>query len=147
MRDIIACASFEDRSFFVDPPANDASIEEWEKWMEKDKTARTAAKAAHTRAINTLAEESEENIDFSPDMPQEVARKVGGVYKQGQVVGFAGDSEEGTCTVEPAQDAQQTKLAIMSSWAEETKRGSKSKSRVSRKRKARRARKAKGGNK
>ena len=143
-RKLFSMLNCEDREFFITPPNANDSIEKWEQWLEEDKTARTVSKTKHTKMINNLAGEMGITADdFVKEIPSEIVRKVGGVYTQGVMVGFTGDSEQGTCQAEPVVDAQQVKFAIMNKWAEENaKRGSKSKGRSARKRKAKQAKKA-----
>lgn len=141
-RDVISMLSWEDKEFFVQPPKANASIEEWEKWLDEDKKARTASKTAHTKMLHKLADEAGvSQDDFAQEIPSETTRKVGGVYKQGQALAFSGDSEEGTITVEPAVDPQQEKLATWARMAEE--RGKGTNGDVKGKQARRRARKAK----
>jgi len=144
-RELLSQLNWEDREFFVEPPSNNASIEEWEAWLVEDKKARTVSKTKHTKLINSLADEMGITADdFVNEIPTEITRKVNGKYSQGVLVGFTGDSEQGTCQAEAVVDAQQTKIAILHSWADQNaKRGTKSKGRSARKRAAKRAKKAK----
>ena len=134
---------FIEPEFYKEPPTKDADVKTWAKWMTEEKQARSNHKRSYTKALNLIADQTGE--DYTPDLPSEISRKVGGVYKQGQPVAFSGDSEQGTSQAEPAQDAQANKLAILNRWAEtDSKRGTKSASKSKRQRAARAKNKRKG---
>jgi hypothetical protein len=92
--------TFVPKPFYIEPPAKDATVEEWNAWLERDKRKAAAAKAAHTRSLEqaevpTWLGNSE--VWQSGGMTDRV---VGGVHTQDELVGFTGDVEEGTCTPE-----------------------------------------------
>ena len=131
-------STFVERSFYVEPPQKNASVEEWKAWDEKDTQARTQAKAKHTRIQNILAEANGEQIDVA--VPELCVRKINGCYRQVSPVALTGDFEQGTGSLEPACEEQQTKAMILArQQAENAKRGSStSNSRSSRRRAAKR---------
>jgi hypothetical protein len=79
--------TFVRKDFYVEPPKKDASVEEWNSWLKKDKTAAAAAKRAFTK--------SQVQGDL-PDSAQPTAmRKINGVWKATTAIGFVGDVESG----------------------------------------------------
>jgi hypothetical protein len=77
--------TFVRKDFYVEPPAKDAPVEEWNNWLKKDNAKARAAKATFTKS-QTQAE--------LPEFAQGVSvRKVGGVYRQSTAIGFVGEGE------------------------------------------------------
>jgi hypothetical protein len=125
-KELLANMSWEDKEFFVDPPSSDASVEQWEQWLSKDKAARAASKSAYTKKINAIADENGISIDdYLQELPPEGMNKIGGVYRQGSLVGFTGDFEEGTGSIEVAIDPQQEKFVVWNRMAADRAKGSK----------------------
>ena len=84
--------SFVRSSFYVEPPTNQASVEEWQTWLQQDHKAVIQAKRAFTRSLKDRSYD---------DLPAMSVAKVGGVYRQVSAVGF---SDGG---LEPSQQATQ----------------------------------------
>lgn len=128
-------ATFVRQDFYIEPPAQDASPEEWAEWARKDDRKAAAAKAQYTKSFQQqevptwLAGES-------------VVIKQNGVHKQTSLVGFTGDAEEGTCQAEAAGPAKQEHhIALVSMEAERNKRGGIRKGKSARRRKNKKRRK------
>lgn len=128
---------FQEKEFYHDPPASDASPEEWEQWMEREKKSRAAHKAQHTKSLEHNPE-GFDDIFHSSGVPV----KVNGVFRQQEAfVGFSGSKEEGTLEIEPgvAEDQERT-MAIVHMEQYRNRRGHRSRNRNARRRKNRKAR-------
>jgi hypothetical protein len=88
--------SFVRKDFYIDPPAKNASPEEWAAWLEADKRKAAAAKAAYTKSFEQTTE-APEWLAGNQDM---FTVKRDGKHTQGTIVGFSGSAEEGTLQVE-----------------------------------------------
>jgi hypothetical protein len=131
--------TFVRKEFYVDPSElQNATPEQWEAWLAKDKAAARADKAAFTRKQNKLARELGVGTDI--ETPECVTRKVNGVYRQVAPTGLSGDAEEGTLTMEVAVDETQQRDAIRRRWEDErAPRGTHSSGRHARRKAARKA--------
>jgi hypothetical protein len=98
--------SFVRAEFYVQPPQAGSSPEAWEKWLAEDRKKAIAAKRAHTMSLK-----QEEIPEF---LQPKMVSKVGGVYRQSNMVGFVG--EEGSAQVEPAVEAAQEKLMALAKF-------------------------------
>ena len=87
---------FVRKDFYIDPPAKNASPEEWQAWLQADKRKAAAAKAQYTKSFEQVTE-APEWLAGNADM---VTVKRDGVHTQGTIVGFTGSAEEGTLQVE-----------------------------------------------
>ena len=97
--------TFVRKDFYIDPPTRNASVEEWNTWIKADSRKASAAKAQFTKSLD-FAEVPEEFQEGS-------VRKVNGRWQQVAAVGFSGDVEEGTCTVEPIVESVQEQQIIL----------------------------------
>jgi len=94
-------STFVRKDFYIDPPGKDAKPAEWVKWLEADTKKASAAKAAHTKTLKHapvptwLGNEEAWQAGGSTDVSTG-----DGVHRQGNMVGFTGDAEEGTCQAE-----------------------------------------------
>jgi len=122
--------TFVRKDFYINPPAKDASPEEWQKWLKKDKHAAIQARKAFNK---TLAQAE------LPDFAQGTSmRKVNGVWKQSTAIGFVGDAETGG-SLEPMVEENQMRDYIRARLTG-TDRGVSHVRSATEKRKARRAR-------
>lgn len=96
---------FERQQFYINPPGENSSEEEWRIWQHRDDLKARAAKAAYTKSL--------ERGDPSKELPiystQSFPVKINGVYIQQDVtVGLSGDFENGNGNFEimvgPTQD-------------------------------------------
>lgn len=127
-------STFVRQDFYIQPPEKDAPAKEWAEWMRKDSRKAAAHKAAYTRSLDH-AETPEEFQSGS-------MRKVGGVWRQAVAIGFVGDVEEGTCTVEPIVESTQEQSAILARMEQSrNKRGGSKKGKSARRHKNRKRRK------
>lgn len=94
--------TFVRKSFYVEPPPGDATIDEWHKWQEADKKAAIKAHRAYTLSMRTR--------DIPEAMQVNSMRKVGGVWRQATSIGFCGDAETGR--LEPMEEATQEREYI-----------------------------------
>ena len=127
---------FVEKDFYHEPPKPDATPIEWEEWLNKEKKSRAAHKANYTKQQETDSEAYESMF------PQTgTPLKINGVYKQTDAfVGFAGNKENNTLSIELAQkDTQEHHLALTNMETNRSKRGSKSRSKSARRRANRKA--------
>lgn len=127
--------------FFTNPPGKNASVKDWQTWLESEKRSEAAAKASETKKL--------EHGDCFDALPSEAicyhSAKIGGAHSQ--VSAFVGGTEE-SVELEIGVNGTQEKMAIISQW-ELSKRGSRShtsksgSSRYQRRKKLKRAKKAK----
>lgn len=96
-------STFVRKDFYIDPPAKDATSDEWQKWLKKDNAKAAAAKRAHTKSLA--------HADL-PDFAQgQTMRKINGVWKATTAIGFVGDAETGH--VEPIVPENQERDYIL----------------------------------
>ena len=92
-------SSFVRSDFYIEPPAKDASVEDWNNWLKKDKLAATKAKREFTKKCQ---------VGEMPQLMQDtVTRKVNGVWRQTTAIGITGSAEDGTVGLEPMVEAVQ----------------------------------------
>lgn len=92
--------TFIRKDFYIDPPAKDATPEQWQAWLESDTKEAIKAKRAYTRSLVAG--------DLPTGMRANSTRKVNGVWKSVVAIGFAG-AEDNT-TMEPAVQATQERV-------------------------------------
>ena len=142
--------AFIRKDFYIDPPGKGATEKEWNDWLDRDARKASAAKAQHTKAQkhcqmptwmgNTESWQSGGQVDsIGP----------GGVHTQGNLVGFTGDPEQGTCQVErvcprPSPEAMVDIKAALTQYAETTNVRSGTRKGKSARRRKNKVRKAKG---
>ena len=109
--------SFVRKSFYLEPPAKTATVEEWEVWQAADRQAAIQAKRAYTKA---------QAYGEAPEAlrPQTMV-KVGGVWKQGALSGWTGSAEDGSLAVDPGVEATQERDVRMTPWNEPKRGGNK----------------------
>ena len=97
--------AFVRAAFYIKPPSEGATQEEWEAWLEADDKSASTAKGQHTRSL--------ENGDLAvlpdylnPDFSS--SAKVNGRWSQGAITGFSG--EEGNVTRDVAVDSGETQI-------------------------------------
>lgn len=92
--------TFIRKDFYSEPPARDATPEEWNTWIARDTRQAAAAKAVHTKSL----EHTDTPTWLVADAPWQsgglTSVKAGGITRQSQAVGFIGSPEEGTVQVE-----------------------------------------------
>jgi hypothetical protein len=117
---LIIDSSFVRRAFYLDPPTENASKEDWAAWIKADDQEARAAKSAYTKACK-CAEKPEE-------LEEGDIRKIGGVWRQCMCLGF-GDSEEETIRAELVVKAnQEHHVALVNMEKNRHKRGGKGRS-------------------
>lgn len=124
--------AFVEKEFYHEPPKPNATPEEWEKWMAREKRSRAAHKAQHTKS-QEVDPEAYESMFHSEGF----AVKVNGVHRQqDRFVGFGGSKEDGTLTIEPGvKEDQEHRLALVNMEQHRNRRGSRSRSRHARRKK------------
>jgi hypothetical protein len=129
--------SFIEKDFYHEPPKPDAKPEEWETWLGREKKARAAHKAQYTKA-QEIDTEAYESMFPQTGMPL----KINGVYKQqGAFIGFAGNKETNTLSIEMVQrETQEHELTLRNMEQNRNQRGNKSRAKEARRRANRKAR-------
>lgn len=121
------------RSFYIDPPAADASPKEWHEWQKQDDKKA----AAHKRAVTM----SQEHAETPEELQATAMRKVGGVWKQAPATGIKGNEDEGY-QVEPSEKAKQEHhIALIDMESTRNKRGGSRVGKSARRRKNRKKKK------
>lgn len=82
-------------SWYVDPPAKNATKEEWEQWLEADAKEAKAAKIRFARSRKS------QRLECTSDLS---VAKINGVYRQVPALGFV---EQGGGRLEPIVEAAQ----------------------------------------
>lgn len=99
-------STFVRKDFYIDPPADNASAEEWLKWLKKDQRKAAAAKAAYTRSLD--------HADTPEEFQETATRKVNGRWVQCTMVGFTGDPDsDAGAQAEQAVESDQEEVAIL----------------------------------
>lgn len=130
-------SNFVERDFYHTPPTPDASPEEWERWMTREKRSRAAHKAQHTKSLEHDPEGWETMFHTSgPPV------KVNGVFRQSDAfVGFTGSKESGDLSIDVAvQDDQEHIMSLVNMEKFRNRRGGKTRSKNARRRRNRKAR-------
>jgi len=113
-------------------PDKGATLEEWEQFLDAEKSARAVEKRKRTLAL--------EHADpYALGSSLVTCKGKGGVYRSQSLVGFTGDAEKGTSQVDPAVEATQDRDIEIARFDLSTRRGSKSRGRAARQRAARKA--------
>jgi hypothetical protein len=90
--------TFVRESFYIDPPTQTSTPEQWEEWIKQDNRQAAAAKRKYTK--------HQKHCEL-PDFAQgNTMRKIGGVWRQSTPIGFSGDIEAGG-HLEPTVEASQ----------------------------------------
>ena len=125
-------STFVRKSFYIQPPDENASLDDWKAWQIQDDKKASVEKRKHTMA-QTPSDQPE-------DFQDTTMRKINGVWRMAPSVGLVGNAEEGSCRAEPITGpSPQAKIIILADWKEH-KRGTRSKGRNARKARARKAR-------
>jgi hypothetical protein len=133
--------TFIRKDFYIEPPKKDAPVEEWNNWLEADKRKAAAAKAQHTKSLEQAEIPTWMGNSEVWQSGGATDRVVNGVHTQGDMVGFTGDPEEGTCQTErvcpmPSPEALiDIKAALTDIAAKTNKRGGKRAGKSARRRK------------
>jgi hypothetical protein len=100
-------SNFVRKDFYIEPPVQGASVEEWQSWMRKDFNKAKAAKAAFTKSFA-----HSDPIDGGAGECATV--KIGGVYRQvNSGVGVQGAGEEGASEQIAVVSASQERLVVL----------------------------------
>jgi len=104
-RRFVMDSTFVRRDFYIQPPDENATPEEWQRWLKKDNRKAAAHKAAYTRSL--VQQEAPEEYQGT------AMRKVDGVWKQVPAMGFVGDAEQGGAQAQPIVEEMQEQVAIL----------------------------------
>jgi len=108
--------------FYIDPPAKDASPDEWQQWVRADDRKAAAAKAKYTKSLD----HSSVPVEFA----ESTTRKVDGKWTQTTNIGFSGDFEAGNGNLEIAVEGDQDKVICLADMeARRNRKGSRPKGR------------------
>lgn len=122
-RCMIMDSTFVRKDFYISPPNQDASEEEWNNWLRADNRKAAVEKAQHTRKM--------QQSDLPDEYQGNSIRRVNGVWRQTTAVGLSGDFDSSNGgTVEPTVEPEQERLLHLHRLAENTrKRGTNTKGR------------------
>lgn len=92
--------TFVRKDFYIQPPGPDAKPAEWAAWIEADDKKAAVHKAQHTKSLEHAPVPTWLGNAEGWQAGGLGDRVVNGAHTQGDLVGFTGDAEEGTCQAE-----------------------------------------------
>lgn len=124
-------SSFVRKDFYINPPDDNATEQEWREWMRRDDAKARADKARHTKSL--------EQQDIPDHLVPCGTVKIGGVHRQMLAVGMSGNAEDNDMSFELIDHTKDTEVSAMAAQMEHNrnKRGGRRTGKSARRRKNR----------